>query len=180
MKERFKKIDEFNRIHEQAVENIYSYLEEIPDSPQMNGLVRWMLEADVNPYSYLEKEYAGLPEDAVGFAQLLDTIYHAVYDDGDILFIKVEGVPKIVFCDFDALSEFGDNVEILDILPNEFGAICDKYHLKQIKAAFAVDCAIYGEVYACSYYSEYKAFEASWVEEMKDTIARIKSRRGGK
>lgn len=116
----------FEQRYQTALNRIQKYLE--PDeryNPPMDGLVRWMLTTDANPYSYLPKKQACMLNSATGFESLLDQIHHALYDDGDITFVRVRGVPQIAFVDRHDIND--ERTEILDILPNEFGPIQDQF-----------------------------------------------------
>ena len=97
---------------------------------------------------------------ATGCASLLHMIDHAVHDDGDITFVKVNGEPRITFAwrhednfrdlvltsqekEFEArridrIPHFKYEVEILDIKPAEFGPLYDAYQAKRVKGYLLV------------------------------------------
>ena len=138
-----KQLEKFDKTHAEAMETIKQYLEPYEQEPKMHLLVRWMLETDANPYGYLQEAWATSTYSSTGFASLLSVISHAVLDDGDITFVAVNGEPRIVFAHkYDdwfenavlstsekALRSSGIDVmiEVLDIEPNEFGALYDEY-----------------------------------------------------
>lgn len=186
------KFDTFKKNYEEAVETIHRFLKK-PES--MKGLVHWMMETNANPYSYLPEQWAGCVNSAEGFAGLLHYIHHAVEDDGDICFVKVNGEPRIVFAHpYD--KGFKDKVltnqekviekrpilgklrelyiEVLSIEPNEFGKIYDEYLIKDLKRCFSIDAGMNGVEFAKKHYSEYKCWADSWIEECQEEIEQWK------
>lgn len=67
------------------------------DNPDMRRITRWLMETSANAYSFLPPGWAGCYTNAQHFAALLQTIHHALVDDGDITFVAVNGRPMIVF-----------------------------------------------------------------------------------
>jgi hypothetical protein len=178
------KFEVFQQNYDEAIELINKFLQTSKYEPQINGLVQWMLETDANPYSYLPHNWAGSTTSAEAFASLLRMISHAVYDDGDITFVKVDGEPRIVFAsehedDFRdyVLSEQEKAIEaqwsgkyiiqVLDIKPNEFGAIYDSYYITQVKQWFMDDAETITLERAVEHYEKYKAFDPAWIEQFK-------------
>lgn len=89
----------FHNKFNQAIEHIQSVLS-TPEGEynyEQALLANWMLTSGVNPYEYLPDEWAGSLSCAQSFSALLHSIHHAMYDDGDITFITVDGCPRIVF-----------------------------------------------------------------------------------
>ena len=179
------KFEKFQANYDEAIKTIKQLQGPSEYEPQMNGLVNWLLETDANPYSYLPEGWAGSISSAEGFASLLGVIHHAVYDDGDITFVTVNGEPRIVF-----VHKFEDNfrnyvlttqekemengawrteydVKFLDIEPNEFGVIYDAFQIKEIKRWFTSDARAHGVEWAASHYRSYKLWNEAWVEEYK-------------
>ena len=145
----------------------------------MHLLVKWMLETDVNPYSYLPEHWAGAVKSAEGFASLVHMLSHALHDDGDVTFVKVDGVPRIVFAwrhedNFTSLvlSESekerfahyvsSPTIEVLDIEPNQFGVLCDAYQKEWLKDCFTTD-ALNGIEWAAEHYRSYRQWDESWI-----------------
>lgn len=147
-----KRIEEFQKKYDDAIERIKKYLEPDPNlDPPMNELVRWMMETESNSWGYLTGCWRGAPGSAEAFVSLLDNIHHALYDDGDIAFVTVEDEPRIVFAwihDDEQLKtnslnedekywEMRDSrkfdIKILDIKPNEFGILYDQYEKNRVK-----------------------------------------------
>lgn len=116
----------------------------------MHKLALWMLETEHNPYGYLDQGYAKYTSTAEGFEILLSMLHHALYDDGDVTFVTVNKEPKIIFWDKwdDNLKShvltdmqkdleskgYNYEVKVLDIKPNEFGALYDKSIIDQEQA----------------------------------------------
>lgn len=186
------KLEQFDKVHAEAIERIQQYLSIPEDSydHDMVCLVKWLLETDQNPYQYLQQEVAGWTGSATGFVSLLDLIHHALYDDGDIEFVKVNGQPKIVFVwrhddgFYDAILSDSDKalaarkglkaediVEVLDINnTREFIEECEKYQLKHIQKCYITDAARRGLQFADAHYSQYKCWEEDWQHEFGDEI----------
>lgn len=174
------KLENFEKVHQEALAAIARFQQ---GPPEMVGLVEWMLTTDANPYAYLPEGWAGAISCSTGFAGLLFAIRHAVLDDGDITFVTVNGEPRIVFADkwddnfrnyvlsnqegrmvIDMDSEF--DIKVLDISPNEFGALHDAFQAKWVKKCFMSDARRQGVDFAVKHYREYKCFNDSWIEEL--------------
>jgi hypothetical protein len=186
------KLEQFDKVHAEAMEQIQQCLSTPEDSYDygMVGLAKWMLNTDQNPYQYLQQDVAGWTKTATGFVSLLDLIHHALYDDGDIEFVKVNGQPKIVFVwrhddgFYDAILSDSDKaiaarkglkaediVEVMDnIIPREFIEECEKYQLKHIQKCYITDAARRGVQFADAHYSQYKCWEEDWRHEFEDEI----------
>jgi hypothetical protein len=78
------------------------------EDPQMRRLSRWLMKEQANSYSFLQGDEARAYSSADHFAGLLKTIHHALFDDGEITFVAVNGRPMIVFADRTEV----DNVEL--------------------------------------------------------------------
>lgn len=183
------KLEEFQKVYDNAIASIKQHQQPNEYGPPMNGLVNWMLETDANPYSYLPEGWAGHTHTAEGFASLLDTIHHAVYDDGDITFFTVNGEPRICFVwkheenfrnyaltnqEKEMEKKYGErragtyDVQILDIDPDEFGPLYDAYMTTQIKRWFEGDArGAGGPDWAAGHYRKYKLWNETWLEEYK-------------
>ena len=153
-------ISMFKQLHQDAMDTIQHYL----FVPEMQELVDWLLTTDANPYGFLPVGWQDSYTSAVHFASLLNNIHHAVVDDGEMIFVSVQGEPRILFVDRWAtdirtlamtqaeqvndtrraehgLSRY--SVEILDITANEFGKHYDAYYVAQIKRWFLRDTRKY-------------------------------------
>lgn len=178
-----KKFDEFKKAFDNSIEEIKKFLEPGPHKPQMNGLVKWMMETEANPYSYLPDQWGGALSTAEGFASLLRYIHHALYDDGEITFVAINGEPRIVFTHRfekhfrkDALGEqrasyeedYGDvyDVEVLDIEPDEFPALYEKWHTSWVKECFMSD-AQWDVERTAEHYRKFSCWDESWIEELR-------------
>jgi hypothetical protein len=183
-----KKFDDFQRVHDAAIETIKQCLNNTTDSPPMNELVRWMIETDANPYSYLPHNWAHSLETATDFESLLNQLHHALYDDGDVTFVTVDGCPRIVFANqYDegfrtrVLTKqekelesvpirhggwyMHYDVQVLAIKPNEFGKLYDRYHIAWIKQCFLTDARRGNVEWTAQHYRKYKQWDESWIEE---------------
>ncbi len=181
-----QKFAAFQKSYDEAIVTINRFLEPSPYEPQMNGLVKWMMETDANPYSYLPEGWAGSTGSAECFAGLLYTIHHALYDDGDITFVTVNDEPKIVFVwqhednfrnyvlseqqkDLEKRWDTKYDIRVLNIKPDEFGPLYDKYFAKQIKHWFMNDAEDHSLEFAIEHYqSKYKLFNPAWIKEQHE------------
>lgn len=141
------KLQEFQKSFDDSIAVIKAHAEPGLYEPHMDGLVRWMLTTKANPYGYIPSA-ANSFSSADSFAGLLHMIHHALYDDGDITFVSVDGEPRIVFVwrhednlrdfvltdqekDFEANPLLGVpkvyDVQVLDITPEEFGPLYDAH-----------------------------------------------------
>ena len=143
----YKKLQDFWYNFDTAITNIKSYLEPDQYAPHMHELALWLLETEHNPYAYLDHNYAMYMSDAIGFDMILSMLHHALYDDGDVTFVTVNNKPRIIFwgrwddnfrqyCLTDTEKEIESHgyryaVQVLDIKPNEFGALYDAYEKEQ-------------------------------------------------
>lgn len=92
-----EKFAEFEESCKNAIKQIEVFLEPGKYEPHMDKLVKWMLTSDTNPYEYLPAALAGSLYSAQGFASLCSRLHHAIYDDGEVTFITVDGNPRIAF-----------------------------------------------------------------------------------
>lgn len=187
----------FEQAYKTAISTIERFMEPGGYEPEMYGLVKWMLDTDANPYAYLPVELAGALDSAQGFASLLHYIHHALYDDGDITFVTVNGEPRIVFANqYDegfrdrALSPAEKDIEsrpvsrmnvkcdiqVLDIKPNLFGPIYDMYQRDRVRHWFINDAASHGIEYAVKHYEKYKCFDLNWIADCEKEIEENKKK----
>lgn len=146
-----------DRRHADAKRQIEQFLDPADSrGKDMHRLVQWMLETDSNPYGYLQHTWAESIKTATGFASLLANISHAIHDDGDICFVTVNGEPKIVFSypgdpvfeqhvvspdlqknvyKYQGMAE----IVLLDIQPNEFGDVYDRYESSRLALLFRIE-----------------------------------------
>ena len=191
------KFDAWNAAHSAAIARINEYLKPNKHhAVQMNDLVEWMINTDINPFAYLPAKWASSVDTATGFVALLDHIHHALYDDGDITFVTVNDEPRIVFANQYA-NNFNDdvittndraiaerrgiitgdssiNIVVLDITPGEFGPLREKYDIAMMKRAFAFEAARRGVDFAVSSASVSKLFNPAWIEECAEQIAKYR------
>lgn len=179
------RFDAFKSLYDESIDYINGYIEKRDEL--MSDLVEWMLNTDENPYAFLPEGWAGSLSSAEGFASLVQCMHHAIYDDGDITFLTVNGEPRISFVwrhednlrnyvlttiekDMESREQVEYEIKILDIKPNEFGLIYDQFKLEDMKERFARDAAGDGIEDTVKEYSRYKQFNPAWVEECADDI----------
>ena len=182
----------FESAHREALDNINHLLNE---PSEMQGLVKWMVDTDANPYGYLPHGWAGALSSAESFSSLLDYIHHAVFDDGDITFVSVNGEPRITFqnqwddgfrdrvlteqeLEMEKRAILGRvrsyEVAVLNIEPNEFGDTHDAWRVKDLKRCFSIDAARHGVAFANEHYMRYKFWTPEWEVECAGEIVRWK------
>lgn len=190
-----QKFQEFKKTYEDAVNSIHEYLTN-DDLSDMKHLVEWMLVTDEPPCGYVRsRQFNGDLDSAEKFAAILSEIHHAVYDDGDIAFVTVDGKPRIVLADRyeedfieHVLSELEKqdqvrvengravlikptyDIKILHINANEFGKVFDEWHIKDTKDWFIKCAAMYGLEMATATYSRSRLWNQDWPNEFKDEI----------
>lgn len=136
------RLDLFDKTHNAALANIERHL---TNENSMQPLVAWMLSTEIDPYTYLPEDVASNTDSSTGFSHLLNLLHHALYDDGEITFVTVNGQPRIVFCwegeegfEKEVIGEnllhIKDNfeVKVLKIEPNEFGKLAEDYREKTL------------------------------------------------
>lgn len=185
----------FEKAYKEAVGAIERFLIPTNYSPPMDGLVRWMLTTDANPHSFLQEGYGGALSTAEDFAALLGTLHHALYDDGDVTFVTVDGEPRIVFAhefddDFKAcvLSKQEQDIEekwetnplykgrklsydiqVLPKVPNDFGPLYDAWHSNWIKECFLSEVRR-GDIdieWTAQAYRKHRLWNEQWVAEAR-------------
>lgn len=194
-----KAFERFRTAYEGAVDEIKRYLEDTTGLPApMDGLARWLLETDVNPYGFLPPEWAGATGSAQGFLGLLDHLHHALYDDGDVTFCMVNDEPRIVFAHhlddhFRERALRADElrmsykvhrhptrpdwspqyvVRVLDTLrPNEFGPLYDQYHASWLRACYLAECRARGLEWPTHHYRTYRQWDDEWIEQARINAA---------
>lgn len=165
-------LEQLEQRHQEAMANIRSYFR--PSDCDMISLAVWLCNTDANPYDFLPRVWAGLAETSTGMSSLLDVIRHALFDDGVITFVSVDGQPKIVFAEKDDAVEkasWDTNytakcVEILNIHHNDFGLLYDEWHRKHIRRCFLADVRALGKEKAADQYRKYRLWDESWSQEL--------------
>ena len=177
----YDRFDSLRKIAEDAID----FLEEsATEESECDVLIRWMLETDANPYSFLKYKDAKCFYSAEGMERLVRKVIHAVEDEGNICFVTINGEPTIVFEHVDdpdlynkslseehfKLQKYLKNsdpikVEVLDIKPNEFPAVHNEYFKKELKKLFIQFANLHGVEQASDYCSKYSLFDDEWVNE---------------
>lgn len=180
------KYAEFEKSYKESVEKIKEYETNI----DMSKYTKWLMTTDINPYSFLDDGYAGMTSSAEGMSCLLDTIHHALIDDGEISFIKLDRQPIIRFIhssdfeggkrdDFDFVKyeetqqmkliskEVDCVVTFLDNF-DEFIESIEEYETKQLKCCFINDTERLGIEQSLSHYESDPRFNKEWISEIED------------
>lgn len=183
-----KRFKEFEKGYQEALASIERYQ---MAGDEMSGLVEWLLNTDANPYGFLPEGWAGAMGSAQGFSSLLHCIHHALYDDGEITFVSVDGEPRIVFYwrheeDFrnhvlseqerqlEKMNGIEREVEVLECSANEFGKLYDEYRVKDLQRCFSGDAGRLGIDFAVKHYRDYDCFDESWIDTCGDEIEKWK------
>lgn len=170
------RIQAMEQRHRDAVATIEQYRRS--DLAEMRAITEYLLDTDANPYSFLPHEWAGAMETSTGFEGLLNTIHHALVDDGDISFPIVNGMPRIVFiwqheenyADYvlsdtekDMQKRWGSEYNITqckDVM--DWIARHQEYNRKDIRRCYIQDAARQGWEFATEHYSRYANFDPDW------------------
>lgn len=171
-------------IFKKNYEESLAYIDRMTRVPEMKDFVEWLLNVDCMAfYEVFPQGDFGASGSAEGMANLLSALYHAIVDDGEFTIIKVNGRPRIVFCDEHnvhnlALSEFEkglykdrelrgmgntkNEIEVLEIELNEFPKLYTDWIEPQTKRRFLSDCRVHGVEAAKQWYPDYKE---EWLNE---------------
>ncbi len=184
-----KKLEQFQKAHEEAMKNI---ADTIQRGDGFAEVVKYLLETDANPYSFLPHGWAGSVDTSTDFVALMNMLHHALCDDGDISFPVVNGEPRISFYwkhedDYHNLilsdtekhmrDDFGKTYKVtqLDSIM-EFISAHKEYHRSDVLKCFIQDAAIHGIEFAESVYSKYANFRYEWSDD-EEILARIEELR---
>ena len=187
------RLKEIEKNHQEALESIQLYLN--CDSPEMVAITKLLLETDVNPYSFLPHNFAGVFDSSYGFNSLLNTIHHALVDDGDISFPIVNKQPKISFVYkhqdnyvehilTDSEKEMRDRwgteytvEQCKDVF--DFIEKFETFNNKEVYRWFVTDAARFGIDWAAEKYEGYARYNWDWetdpevlkeIEEFRDKM----------
>lgn len=99
-------------------------IQEYESDPTMAAITKWILTTDENLFSVFPVGW-NILYSAQDCELLLDTIHHALVDDGDISFPVVNGEPRIAF-----VSRWEDNIDafILSDAEKEFARRFGREH----------------------------------------------------
>ena len=182
----YKKLVELEESHNSAMLKIREYLH-TPSS--MQPLVEWILSSDMSVYDYMPRDWAHTMYQAGGVADVLGMIHHALYDDGEIEFVKVNGKPFMVFYGkwepgfeshvieqvlYSEDPEDHCNVEVLPRHPEQFVELLKQQWLRLLKGYILWDAGQFGKTskeegwdFAVSVYSGKHMFDQIDLEELK-------------
>lgn len=74
------------------------YLEIMKGENDAAILIKWMIENEISPYDvFHETGYAYQTDTLEGLIGIYHTLNHALFDDGEITFVKTAYYPKILF-----------------------------------------------------------------------------------
>lgn len=181
-----EKFEKFDQSHREAIETIKEYQQD----KDVGVLVNWLLATDINPYSFLDDEYAQYMYTSEGFSMLCHLLHHALIDDGDVTFLSVDKKPKIGFYWKYDLPEFTrkdyklirpedgsrpyieNNIVLSDVIVyddfNQFIEAIEIYATNDLKRCFLGDIQIMDSLdNAVRHYSQYKRFDPAWIELYK-------------
>lgn len=158
------RLDLFENVHKTAMSNINLLLEE---DNELSVLLKWMLETEIDLSSYLPDSFTGALNSSLDFVNLGFLIKHALYDDGEITFVKNSyGHPYIIFINQQNIPE---DYEVIGN-STEFIKVCEDYHLNELKKHFIRDCAIHGVEFTVKEYSSNPLFNSQWPISLKKEI----------
>ena len=173
--------ERFKTSYDEAIHEIKLYLD---DNSSIQQLTYWLLTTDANPYSFLPHAWGNSLESADRFVDLLNTIEDNL-ENNRLTIVKVNQEPRIVFTspddpdlmdksltpfehDMQVIVRFGHvgsfTIEVLDIDPNEFGAVYDQWFETWLKQSCTSDANKHGVEFALTAYTKYRMFNPSWIE----------------
>ena len=174
-------LERFKTSYDEAIHEIKLYLD---DNSSIQQLTHWLLTTDANPYSFLPHAWGKSLESADRFVDLLNTIEDNL-ENNRLTIVRVNQEPRIVFAhpndpnfndlvltpfehDMQVIVRFGHvgsfTIEVLDIDPNEFGAVYDQWFETWLKQSCTSDANKHGVEFALTAYSKYRMFNPSWIE----------------
>ena len=171
-----RQLREFEKNYHTAVEEINEYLK--IEHSEFAELTKLFLDTDANPYGFCPAGWADGFCSAQGFISLLDTVYHAMYDDGDITFFVVNDEPKFGFFpnydlnDNNCLNETqkifkqrGNKYEYHAVECAERIKLFREYHAKEVKRWFIQDATRFSVDFSRKSYEGYADFDQSWATD---------------
>ena len=179
------KIDNFNKMHQDALNSILGHL----NSPnnEMKAIATFLYETDANPYNFLSDSWAGHMSTSTGFDSLLHSIWHALIDDGDMCFPCVDGHPRIRFFHKSEIQEKDILCEIelqfprdrnITFLKDSFEFIekYKEYQIRDLKRCFISDYVMQRTTnYALEHYPSNPLFNTEWINEAEEKRKRRNS-----
>ena len=190
LNERFEK---FQQSYDEAIAGIHYLLETDKEyEKDVSTLVKWLMETDINPYSFLPANWAECLEDAVNFYILCRHIHHALVDDGCINFIKINDSPRISFIEHYGNDEeyknwvlteqekdwgengFGPHNKKMEYIithlknVNEFITAIEEYETNTLKQ-FVKFAVCRKNLEQLEHYRECSRFNEEWIEEFSNT-----------
>lgn len=169
-----------------AEATIETYLQPDDKKPGFSDFVQWILTTDI-PLDSIVGLTCSMPlvYTAVGMVELLDHLAYGLYDANFVIFVTVNGEPRLVIGETDShdelvsmallKSEKSDitkyTVERLDIGIKEFVDLCEQRQKAFIRKCFINDAVQVGSIAWCATnYRHYSQWEESWVKECQGEI----------
>lgn len=150
------------------------------------AIAEWLLTTQASPYQFLPAGWGNALSSPGETSGLLAVIHHALVDDGEIEFVSVNGMPRIVFCDHrednfrevaltpEEQQKADVELKVLDCTADEFGALVDAATTARLKRCFAMDAAMHGVEFAVKHYSDLNGYNPLWIDELEPEIERRK------
>jgi len=157
------------------------YLTDILESgSELSKLAEYLLTTDRNPYSIINVGYN--TKCITSFNDILMSLNHALYDDGEVTFYTVNGEPRFGFFNQYEASEdmYLEDIEldmketypvlkyVIEVLPqdvNNWIKLSEVFQINDLKRMFLSD-AKSGLNDALRVYSKYKLFKQDWIKEL--------------
>lgn len=185
--------EEYNQSHEEAIARI----EEMTTDEKFGPFATWLVETTHSSWGFYPAGWQNSTATASGMANLLGTIHHALYDDGDISFFvcpnmtprfgffnrndwtDIDPVDAMGNSDYTTLVKkgisLGDDITFLDG-PAEFIAAIEKYKLEWAERAFVRAISRNGFDFTYQYMDElYKPLAQQWLVENATKIENMTS-----
>lgn len=162
--------------------NTIKYIEEtLTLKNNLGKLINFIINTEINLYGLFEEDYfCALKINPFVMSDLIKTIEHALYDDGEMSLIATDHETKIIFKDsYDIQKEniFSEHLlyvskklnkqvpqyRILNV--DEFIETSNELYIKRLKLLFLNEAKI-NLSDAIKHYNKYEVFDKEWLDEL--------------
>ena len=174
---------------QQAYDDSIARINQVLDNPAYEAarpLIEWLLVTDINPHQFMPSGWEDALSTAGAFDAFVGTVLHAMYDDGDMVFVRVGGAPRMVFADphSDGFHQTVLNmhekymitrgsvydIEVMTMSPTQFVAAVEEHHTNHLRQCFIYDAGRHGVDWSTQHHSGKSGWNPSWVHECQSQI----------
>lgn len=175
----------------EAEATIEAYLQPDVKKPGFSDFVQWILTTDI-PLDSIVGLTCSMPlvYTAIGMAELLDHLAYGLYTANFVIFVAVNGEPRLVIGEPESHDELVSmallkseknsdptkyNVQRLEIGIMEFVELCELRQKAFILKCFVTDAVQIGNIEWCAAnYRQYSQWDESWVQKCIVEIAALR------